>query len=252
MNEVTKVLWTLILLSAMRVVAADEVQEYMTKLHSSNDNDQASAIIYFEDCVAKKGHTLPSIRRGDVESYFERCRWGSASTQAALLLGRLGNKESIPLLIKNKLETEREEHEADPDGFSFRRSARSRISCLMALLRLGHEQSVGEVRALLQSSNVVTRMQGIECVAYAGFRNLVPDLVPLMADKRDAENIAPSGGFYYVRVCDLALRTIVDVYSIKTSFGCHRGMRYSDAQIAEVVQGLQVQLNTATTTNTAN
>ena len=147
---------------------------------------------------------------------------------------RMGRRRCVPLLKEKKAEAEQIERKVDPMDQRNNLAPKVRMACLKALLRLGDEESMREVRSLLQSSKVEDRAQGIECVSFADAKTLVSDLVPLLDDKRDAVNIAPSGASYSLRVCDLAVNAIADISKVKTLFTVQHGARYSDEQIAEV------------------
>jgi hypothetical protein len=114
------------------------------------------------------------------------------------------------------------------------------LACLKALLRLRDITAQEEVRTLLRSTRVDDRAKGIECVSWAESTVHVSDVVPLLSDKRNAVNIAPSfhdGYSYYLRVCDLAVYALADLCKLKTSFAVQRapyGERYCDEKIAEV------------------
>ncbi len=219
--------------TVMAAVASDTAERYIAKFKSSDANAQYEAVDYFEQMAAKKGLALPAdLSRTDLEAYLKR--WAGNSDNAALLLGRLNRKESIALLKERMAEAEEIERKADDMDHRNALAPKVRMACLKALVRLRDEKAIQNVRSLLQSNKVEDRARGIECISFANDRTLVPDLLPLLDDKRDAVNIAPTGASYYLRICDLAVDAVAGIGEVKTSFTVQRGARYTDEQITEV------------------
>ncbi len=212
--------------------ASREIRQYVVKFKSSDINFQSDAINFFEYMSEKKGKALPEdLSRIDMETYLKR--WAGNSDKAALLLGRIGNKESVATLKKVKTDAEQIERNADIINIRKNLAPKVRLACLKSLLRLRDEDAVREVRSLLQSSTIEDRVRGVECVSFAETTTLTTELLPLLNDKNDAINIAPSGAKYFLRICDMTVNTITSIYKIKSSFVQH-GERYSDEQIDEI------------------
>jgi hypothetical protein len=233
MKKMVIVLCMVVAGTVIVAVASDPAERYMAKFKSSDANAQYEAVDYFEHMAAKTGLAIPAdLSRTDLEAYLKR--WAGNSDNAALLLGRLGRKESIALLKEQMAEAEEIERKADDMDHRNALAPKVRLACLKALVRLRDEKAMQDVRSLLQSNRVEDRARGIECISFANDRTLILDLVPLLDDKRDAVNIAPTGASYYLRICDLAVDAVAEIGEVRTSFTVQRGARYSDEQIAEV------------------
>jgi len=204
----------------------------MRKLRSDDPNAQYDAVAYFEHWASEKNRSLPAdLKRSDIEAYLES--WGGNSDKAALLLGRIGHRESISLLKEKKAEAEQITRKADVMDDRTDLAPKVRLACLKALLRLKDNEARKEVVSLLASTDVESHVKGIECVAYGNDETLIPNLLPLLDDGRDAVNIAPSGASYFIRVCDLAADVLRNYYHIELE--SQKSTRYSDRDL-EVLQ----------------
>lgn len=209
-----------------------EIRQYIVKFKSSDISLQSDAINFFEYMSEKKGKALPKdLSRIDMETYLKR--WAGNSDKAALLLGRIGNKESVATLKKVKTDAEQIERSANVVDIRNNLAPKVRLACLKSLLRLKDEDAVQEVSSLLQSSTIEDRVRGVECVSFAETTTFTTELLSLLNDKHDAVNIAPSGAKYFLRICDITVNAITSIYKIKSSFVQH-GERYSDEQIDEI------------------
>lgn len=233
MNLLKSTQCLLVMFVTAKVCASDDaISEYMIRLRSVDHSAQADGISYFENVIAKNGIALPTnLVWGDVEPVLQR---GVDCGDAARLAGRLGDRRCIPLLLETQARCEQEMLQADINEGSLRRVRRVHGGCLGALLRLGHTQSVVQVQAMLQSSNLLDRVEGVESVVYARNQSLVPELLRLLEDKRDAVHAGLSGSPYFIRICDLALNAAAEMRGLNTSFERRANLRYSDAHIHEV------------------
>ena len=157
-------------------------------------------------------------------------KWDENSYKAVLLLGRMDAEQSKAML-RSLLSESR--GIVGPMDDRYILAPRMQLACLKALLRLKDDEARKEVVSLLSSSNVESCVKGIECVSFAADKTLIPNLLALLDDKRDAVNIAPSGANYFIRVCDLAMNAIASISQTKTSFAVQNGARYSDDQLIE-------------------
>jgi hypothetical protein len=224
-------------------LAADSafVEGMVAELTAKDSNVRHRAVESLYDKLDRERGCLPVFlrHRASLESYLQRWH-GDSSVKAALLLGLMGDKQAAMTLRKIKTECAEIERKADPMDDRNSYAPAVRLACLKALLRLGDDTALDEVRSLLRSNHVEDRVKGIRCVSYAECADLVSDVVPLLNDKRDAVNIEPSSHTsytYFVRVCDLAVNTLADLRKLKTSFELLRppyGERYCDEKIAEV------------------
>lgn len=150
--------------------------------------------------------------------------------KAILVLGRIGDTRTI---------TEIKRIRQDAVEVTEKSSALAKAvnhSSLMALVKLGDEDSQKEARGLLSADTVESRIEGIMIAEYAG-RSMADRLVPLLDDTREALDISPSmQGDYFLRVCDLAataLRRILD-----PSTEVKGGLRYSSEELQKLKRSL--------------
>jgi hypothetical protein len=103
-----------------------------------------------------------------------------------------------------------------------------------ALFKLKDAQATANVLASLRKEDVKNRVFGIEALAFADRTEFATALLPLLDDTRDAENIAPSGGSFFLRVRDLSVNAIAALTGLDFGFVVQRGERYTDKQAGAV------------------
>lgn len=208
----------------------EQIGRNATLLKSQDMNTRRKAIDEMFSMSSKVSlMSADSSVAGDLTDYAQK--WDENSYKAVLLLGRMGAAQSKTML-KSILEESR--GIVGPMDDRYVLAPQMQLACLKALLRLKDDEAEKEVLSLLGSNEVESRVKGIECISYADDKKLIPKLVPLLDDKRDAVNVAPSGASYFIRVCDLAANAITDVGQMKLSFDVQYGTRYSDEQLGEL------------------
>lgn len=230
MSKAMAVLCGIAAVTAIAASAPDRAKENLAKLKSS-DPDARDQAVYFFRRMAAKGLPLPEeLTSRDLEAYVAGWEW--CSDEAVLLLGRLGDKSSVPFLKARRSEAEQMARRRTDHRIQLAR--RVRRACLKALLRLQDEDAIREVRSLFGSDEVEDRVQAIECLVYAETKALVPLLVPLLDDKRNAVEKGVAGSGICDRVCDLAVNALSDVGGIDVPFAVNRWPKYSDDELAEM------------------
>jgi hypothetical protein len=136
----------------------------------------------------------------------------------ALIIGKIGNSASVGPL-QQALQTEPEVH------------ARHAIS--LALARLGDEPSRTALLARLHTDDIQERVSALQDLLYLEDQRLASEVLPLLDDMRDAKNVAPSHGSYWIRVCDVALNTLDELLGHPFPFPVSRAQRYTPEQLAQ-------------------
>jgi hypothetical protein len=157
-------------------------------------------------------------------------RWCGTSDKAALLIGDLGGKSQMDALRKILRQAGTIHGDMDVRTHLV---PRMEDACVKALFKLGDKNATERVRASLKRRDIPSIVFAIEAVAYAGKKEYLSQLLPLLDDTRDARKIAP-GWNYYLKVRDLALNAIVEVSGIRPSFRLQSHTRYTDDEVAEV------------------
>ena len=98
------VLYTIAATATITMAVSDKIEQNIAKFKSSDFSAQYVAVDAFEEIAVKEG--MDSLRtqlnRKELEIYLER--WPGNSDKTALLLGRLGDKDSAPILRKMRNE----------------------------------------------------------------------------------------------------------------------------------------------------
>lgn len=186
-------------------------------------------------CELGKDNSDLSAERLDsreLETFLQR--WDENSYMAALLLGRLGQKGSIPILHRVLEEARAIKSKADEMDDRRAIAPRMEYACLQSLVRLGDSNATTRVKQMLVAEDTDSRAKGIECISYARRVDLILDILPLLDDTRDAVNIAPSGGTYYLRVCDIAANAVGEVTKIDLPFRAEYGQKYTKEQLNQL------------------
>ena len=209
---------------------AQQVEKALKALKSADINDRRNAA----DELSRLSSDLagwPDIRSLSTNLIEYLQRWDENSYKAALLLGDIGRNDSVPILRSVLKKADGIKDEMDDRKVI---APRMKEACLKALLKLREPEAQTEIKKMLEGTSPQQRANAIEAISYAGRKDMVKLLVPLLDDDRDAVNIAPSGGSFYLRVCDLAVNTIVDLAKLSVSFSIQRGEKYTPNQIDEV------------------
>ena len=206
-----------------------EIQKNIILLRSKDMNERRRGIDELESRM-KDPIEIQSIDGVTAELLAYLSKWDENSYKAALLIGLLNDQNAI-VPIRAILEDRKNIISKMDDRYVL--VPRMKNACLKALVRLGEEDAKKEVSSLVRSKQIADISNGIDCISYAAKKDMFPILTTLLKDKRDASNIAPSGGSYYLRICDLALNAINAHEPLALSFLVQRGLRYSDSQLDE-------------------
>lgn len=138
--------------------------------------------------------------------------------QAALILGKFNDPAAAkPLNEQHAIET-----------FADARHAMS-----LALVRLGDAKQAEALVARLKQDDPRGRVDALEDLLYVRDRKFVPDVLALLADKREGKNVGPSHGPYYIRVCDVVINVMDQVLNKPFPFQVQRVKRYSTEELAQ-------------------
>lgn len=156
-------------------------------------------------------------------------RWEENSDKAILALGLLGDRSSMALV--RSVWKECGQVGKNPLDDRLVLVPRMRKACVMALCKLGDAEAAAEVERLLDSDTPMEIAEGIECAAHGGAGRFADRLSGLLEDGRDAVNVAPSGAFYWLRVCDLAAAALVEAFPASRPEGIQPGVRWGKGQL---------------------
>lgn len=156
-------------------------------------------------------------------------RWEENSDKAILALGLLGDRSSMALV--RSVWKECGQVGKNPLDDRIVLIPRMRKACVMALCKLGDAEAAAEVERLLDSDTPMEIAEGIECAAHGGAGRFAGRLATLLEDDRDAVNVAPSGAFYWLRVCNLAAAALVKAFPASQPEGIQPGVRWEKWQL---------------------
>lgn len=201
------------------------------RLESTDRNERRMAMDDAYSAVASgDGAVLPEDALRGLRLHADR--WEENSDKAILVLGLLGDKMSMPLIRSVWSECGRMEQNPLDDRLVLQ--PRIRKACVRALFKMEDAQAAAEVGRLLASDNPAEIAEGIECVAYSGDNRFCDRLEELLEDERNAVNVAPSGAYYWLRICDLAANALADVRPVSLPEGIQPGVRWEDWQLEEL------------------
>lgn len=160
------------------------------------------------------------VGAGDLQAVIGQMRKHSddyVREQMALLLGKMGDKTAVvPLQEQMKAET-----------YPTAQHAQS-----LALAKLGDAVQRQAYLASLKQSDPVARAAAVEDLLYLRDRALALEARPLLNDKADARNAAPSHGHLMVRVCDITIDVLDKVLDHPFPFPIEYAKRYSESEIS--------------------
>lgn len=151
---------------------------------------------------------VPSEHEGSVINSLHAylLRWDENSYKAAVLLGLLGDKSSQGVLAAT-IQKAKQLRVADNGAGRFL-APNMCWAAIGALLELRAPLATNELDHLVTSQAVPDRVCACKAVESSRRSDVFGVLLPLLADQRDAINVGPAGSPYYIRVCDVAARTI--------------------------------------------
>jgi HEAT repeat protein len=117
--------------------------------------------------------------------------------QIARTLGVIGSSEAVIGALRRQQDSERDEA--------------ARHSIFLALARLEDPESQVAFSKLLRGPEVRLIVGALADYGYVRDRRFLPDILSLLDDPRNAKNVAPSSGVFYIRLCDVAVNTLDDV-----------------------------------------
>jgi len=135
-----------------------------------------------------------------------------------LAIGKIGNTQSVEPL-KQKLSGEPEDH--------------AKHAMHLALVRLKEQSAQDEYRKSLRQNDPRELARALKDFEYVRDLVFVNDIIPLLDDKRDALNVAPSDKVYYIRVCDVAVNVLDIVLEHRFTFEIYKRKRYSQEELTE-------------------
>ena len=135
----------------------------------------------------------------------------------ALIVGRLSQPGSVTALRRQ---------------FALEQDVHARRAEAMALARLGDSIGRDAIVARLHGTDPQERAAALSDLVYVNDRGLLREAAALLDDQRDAVNVGPSHGPYYIRVCDVAVNTIDALLGHAFGFTAY-DRRYSAEQIAQ-------------------
>lgn len=199
------------------------------RLKDSNVNVRREAI----DAIFRRPRTeLACMPRSFINHLGEYASlWDENSYKAVLLLGDLNARSKVSEL---RAILRQAENIKDPLSQRYVLAPRMKDAATKALFKLKDKEATSRITAAFQAKDVESISFAIQAVVYADREDFVPRLLPLLDDLRDAENIAPSGGRYCLRVRDLAVNAIYDLTHIDFGFKIYRGPKYTDDEAAIV------------------
>lgn len=154
-------------------------------------------------------HLLPHISRHEDEYVREH---------VALVIGGLGNVDAIKPL-RERFEVEDRAH--------------AKHAMSLALARLGDPVHRQAYVARIEQNDPKGRAEALEDLVYLDDKTLVQYVRPLLDDQRDAKNVGPSHGPYWIRVCDVAINVIDRVLDHPFPFDISGAKQYSAQEIAQ-------------------
>lgn len=201
------------------------------RFESEDRNERRKAMDDAYSAVVSEGK---AVLPGEAISCFRlhANRWEENSDKAILALGLLDDKMSMPLIRSVWMECGQMAKNPLDDRLVL--LPRIRKACVMALFKMEDAQATAEVGRLLTSNDPMEIAEGIGCVAYSGNAHFCHRLTELLADDRNAVNVAPSGAFYWLRICDLAANALADVLPASRPEGIQPGVRWEDWQLEEL------------------
>ena len=199
--------------------------------HDKNARREAMEAIFRESKINRWEVSLSQVDREEIRRHM--LRWDENSDKAALILGQLRDEESVSSIRQVMKEARRIQSKKDPMDDRNVLAPRMELACLTALLVLNDADAIQDVKQLLKEDTIASRYRAIGCIQSAEKAELIPELLPLLNDTRDAVNIAPSGGEYYLRVCDVAINAIDAISKVNVSFTIQHGKRYNEQMISE-------------------
>lgn len=150
-----------------------------------------------------------------------RHRDGLVREHVALVIGKIGQPRVVAALKR------------------IRRAEKNRLvrnNIRLALARLGDKPSQKSILNGIRAEKIKVRLKAVRDFGYMNDRRLVVHLLPLLEDRRNAVNVAPSGHKAYVRMCDVAVEVLDAILDHPFSFqvgSIGRVRSYSSKEIAE-------------------
>jgi HEAT repeat protein len=138
--------------------------------------------------------------------------------QAALIVGKIGDASAIAPLERQA---------------AIERDGHAKQAMSLALARLGDRAHLTEYVNRLRRDDPKARASALHELDYLNERRLVRFVLPLLDDKRDAENVGPSHAHYWIRVCDVAINALDALLRHPFPFAVTPFQRYSDQQLQQ-------------------
>jgi len=186
-------------------------QGFLKALNDSNDMVRAAACRFLHNNYSHED--LPLLLKEVTDNADEYVR-----ENVALLLGKIGDPRAIEILQKQYAK------EVD---------AQAKHGMFLALVRLKDSASRQNYVAMLQNTELKQRVQALKDLVYIGDQTLVPYILPLLDDLRNALNVAPGGYTYFIRVCDVAINAIDELLNHPFPFKVDQIKQYSPEELSQ-------------------
>jgi hypothetical protein len=96
---------------------------------------------------------------------------------------------------------------------------------------LGDAEQRQAYLARLAQNDPAVRVAALEDLPYVNDRTLAPYVVPMLDDLRDAKNVGPSHGPFWIRVCDVAVSSLDVLLDQPFPFKVEFAKRYTPAEL---------------------
>ncbi len=186
----------------------------LSALHDPDEGIRARASVFLHGhCQAGDRVALEQELASNADEFVRE--------HSALILGELGDAEAASMLrARQPLES----------------AASTRQAMTLALARLQDEQALSAVELALRRPQPVQRVTALDYFRYVGHPQLVPTVISLLQDTRDALNAGLSHGPLYIRVCDVAVNALDAVLDHPFPFKPEHGRRYTDQELKRAAE----------------
>lgn len=152
------------------------------------------------------------------------------SDLAVLVLGDRGDPSWTKELRRLRAFASEIHNPFDTQGIG--NAPRAERACWMALVKLGDPEGITQLKRMTAGKEISGRARAADCIAYASRRELSGLLLPLLDDRRGAEEPFHSP-LYTLRVCDLAATAAASVTGAAPET-FNRLKRYDDSEIEQI------------------
>lgn len=181
----------------LNAAGGDEARKGLRKALRDSADDVRSAAARFVRAQSR-AEDVPDLASELVSNEDEFVR-----EQIALALGALGGPEARRALMARL----KDEQDAD-----------TRHGISLALARLKNPEHRQAFLERLGAESPGARAKALRDYVYVQDRSLMPEIAPLLDDTREAVDVGPSHGPFWIRVCDVAIQSLDTVLDHPFSF----------------------------------